>query len=206
MNVPSQISFYDLACMLVPGFIILWLASFCRIDIVNATIIEWSFIVVLSYSVGLLYHRVCEYLARITHFSRCPCMLRKARKKEYEDDKTELFDDIKIKEAYTKAYYYIGLHNGLYNLPVLEAQVAFLRNSIPLILLSMIKMGCNNYSCELYILLIVLLVGNFVAWYHTQMKVYSSVFEGEKYINQIQSDEKENNISDYTVNNLNSAN
>ena len=158
MNVPSQLSFYDLVCMLVPGFVILWIVGFCGIDIQNAAPIQWFFVIVLSYSVGLLYHRLLEFIANKTHLSRCPNMLQLAWKKEYDENDNNKKNEEKIEDVYIRAYYFIGSHNSLYNLPILEAQVAFLRNSVPIILFSIIKISCTlENPCKICALLIVLL-------------------------------------------------
>lgn len=186
MNVPSQISLYDLLCMVVPGFVILWLINFCGLQLNNT--LECAFIIILSYPVGMVYHRLIELLFNCSKKCWEKCLLQKTWEMENQkapEPSSKQFTEIGKKD-YNAAYYKIAKHNCLMNIPVLEAQEAFLRNSIPLLLLSIIKVACcycnMSWHCHVIILLAVLLVATVFAWCFTQRKIFCLVWEGDHYL------------------------
>ncbi len=102
------------------------------------------------------------------------------------------------KNDYNKAYYRIAQANCLMNIPTLEAQEAFLRNSIVLMLISTCKVYFyyNNeaWHCGIFILLLVLSIAAVFLWCFTQRKIFRLVWEGDNYIQHLNSKANENEI------------
>jgi hypothetical protein len=92
---------------------------------------------------------------------------------------------------YYEAYYALMKAHTLNNIPVLEAQVAFLRNIAPITLFYIIAMCCCDCSfwhhlsinpCCLAIALLILLAGMVIAFFSIQNKIYYLVWEGYEYL------------------------
>ena len=188
MNIPSQISLYDLLTMIVPGFVILWIIGFC---VLNPDIpLECAFIIILSYPLGMIYHRIIEQMFNWSKKMWEPCMLQHSlEEKNNKLNEAKKKTPRKIsKKDYCEAYYKITQANCLMNIPILEAQEAFLRNSIVLMLISIGKVCCcyknESWHCNLVILLLVLSVTAVFAWIFTQKKIFSLVWEGDNNIQQ----------------------
>lgn len=196
MNNFSKLSLYDFLTMLIPGFVILWFLDFFGLDAKN--VINDIFIGILSYLIGLYYHKFVEWFFDITHIRRNECMQKKAwnefykKIEEKESRKVPFPKDIDL--YYVAAYYQIAKVGCLMNIPVLEAQEAFLRNAFLLILGVICKIICCDIAycscCLVIFLVILLLVFSIVAWYCIQKKIYYLVWEGDYYLTKEKEDFK----------------
>lgn len=208
MDFTSKLSLYDTLTMLVTGFLILFLVL--PFDDCPFLFDEWYIIalfVVACYLVGMFYHKLLEWLLK--HICRCKFCLRPfLRYSSFRPNNMALIRKafasiygqnychkaIQNKD-YIAAYYQLMQKGCLGNIPVLEAQEAFLRD-LPLIILSYLVMyllgnaNMVNLFGDLSVLIfiltgIIVLFG--VLWLHhyTQKKIYYLVWEGNKYLNEI---------------------
>ncbi len=187
MNNFSKLSLYDFLTMLIPGFVILWFLDFFGLDTKNAVID--IFIGILSYLTGLCYHKLIECICKKLHLIGNECIQKKAWKEFYkkieekESRKVPFPED--IDEYYVAAYYKIAKNGCLMNIPVLEAQEAFLRNAFLLILGVICKITCCDIAyclCCLVIFLVIIFILSILAWFSIQKKIYYLVWEGDYYL------------------------
>lgn len=134
MNISERISLYDFLTMMVTGFVIL-------VMLIPWSCIEkyWVLIMVFSYVVGLVFHRILELFGSV--IAKCEPKkttltmflgtvfirnydeaIKKARKEITDSLITE------IKKEYYSAYYYIMDKPCYKTIGILEVQVAFFRN------------------------------------------------------------------------------
>lgn len=191
MNNFSKLSLYDFLAMLIPGFVILWFFNFFGINTDNSA--NCFLLGVLSYIVGLCYHKVVEWLCRIAHIRRNECIQKKAWDDFYQEIKEKTKKESneipeappKIDTYYVAAYYQIAKAGCLMNIPVLEVQETFLRNAFLLILGTICKITCCSITscpCCLVVLLVILFVFSIVSWCCIQKKIYYLVWEGNYYL------------------------
>lgn len=176
MNITSKLTLYDTLGILVPGFFILWWFSFFQIDTK-----PWEnviMITVLSYLIGLIYHRIIECLMVVSKMRRNLNMLKNTWKRVYKDNETPSDIQGKYDTAYTK----IARENCLFSVPILEAQETFLRNSILLIFGSVIKLCIEKVDCLYIVLLFALFILTTIIWIQSLHKVFVIVWESEKYL------------------------
>ena len=95
----------------------------------------------------------------------------------------------KIHESYNIAYYYALKNRYSDDIPILEAQVAFLQSMIiPLALLFFIPKRIikifflNIEMCTIYLLLLLIIIGMFFTIYYRQMKIYQRVWEDYEFL------------------------
>ena len=123
MNPISRITMYDALTMLASGVILSALFVSFPKDGTCYSVLFW----VVCYLIGMVYHRIVEYFYR--------------KDRNREDLLEESFKRIQNKypcklsgfyseQRYYTAYYCLMKRNCLGNIPVLEAQVAFIRNII----------------------------------------------------------------------------
>ena len=73
MNISSKITLYDFMCMMVTGFLILCPFYNCMLqDTLGNT-----FFLVLCYLIGIVYHRIIEYI--MSPLRTISCMIEKGR-------------------------------------------------------------------------------------------------------------------------------
>lgn len=152
----AKLSLYDILTQLISGFLIL--ALFIPIDgFKENSVIEWIFLIIFSYLIGIIYHRSLEWIRswRLIKWIRSLCDKKKkdeicifwfwictifTRNYKYaiyeassEEEKVEYklnikkCNDVNIKEYYDK--YYSAMNKPAYStISILEAQEAFLRN------------------------------------------------------------------------------
>jgi hypothetical protein len=180
---------------------------------------------IASYTIGLLYYKsidgVLWILKRIfgwrknkerlpifwfwgclIHFRNNEKAIRASFSKfqaDYKEDKLKSKTPGSRHEYYT-AYYALMKANMLNNIPVLEAQVTFLRNITPITLAYIITIGYIEYSwllstarpdyfvIALLVALLALLFGMVIAFITTQNKIYYLVWEGYEYLKKSVSD------------------
>ena len=191
---------YDFFAIFVPGFFILFLFYACCPEAQDAEIRNNPFLIgtilVLSYLVGIIYHKLIECLYSRTGLTNNPgCItkqldklnnwLQKESKNNYE--KIEAGTTVRLK--YYKAYYLLMEKDCLNSIPVLEAQFAFLRNIIPLCIIYGIAIcWCNTlarhteqiagHPCCMIVLLFSLSILLFFIAFCIQKKIYYLVWEG----------------------------
>ena len=108
-------------------------------------------------------------------------------------------DSKKDRHCYYKAYYYLMERQSLNNIPTLEAQVSFIKNLIPVILLYIIYFCCDERSIGslpsgfLPISLFVLTIGLAYTCHSIQNKICELVWEGYIYLSDKKQNEEKNN-------------
>ena len=187
-NITSKLTLYDTFGMIVPGFVILWWwcpAEQCCFQLVND---NWPWVIILSYLIGLIYHRIIECFMHASGMRRNECMLKKTRKKIWEKwEKENKVEDksSNIQKMYDITYTKLAKHNCLFSIPVIEAQEVFLRNSILLILGSMIKLCYEKVDCLYIVLLLVLFLLAIIFWIQSLHKIYMLVWDSEMCLDKI---------------------
>ena len=152
----AKLSLYDILTQLISGFLIL--ALFIPIDVFKEnSVIEWIFLIIFSYLIGIIYHRSLEWIRswRLIKWIRSLCDKKKkdeicifwfwiftifTRNYKYaiheassEEEKVEYklnikkCNDVNIKKYYDE--YYSAMNKPAYStISILETQEAFLRN------------------------------------------------------------------------------
>lgn len=143
---------------------------------------------------GLIYNGVVEWLFSSLNLRNRENWIRKARK-QFEKEKAQ------GNAGYYEAYYFCFERSALACIPVLEAQVAFIRNMILLLvlygicLIAAVKCVCERVSflwegelctCKILIILILIIVALCLLFYNRQMKIHRLIWEGEFYLRQIE--------------------
>lgn len=195
MSISSKLTLYDFLCMMVSGILILW--PFCNCMLREE--LECVFFFVLCYLMGIVYHKIVEQLMR--PLRNVSCMIEKGRqiatnrflmktKRNAPEQKVD----------YYEAYYFLIRNNSLNVIPVLEAQVAFIKSIYPILLIYTISLlaNCVNLDwlttcrCQFATILAVLIITLPFVWYTLQMKIFEFVWEGYFFIhNSIKSAENE---------------
>ncbi len=186
-TISSKISLYDFLTILTAGFLLLFL---CLGKIPKGE--EWLFASVASYLIGLLFHLVVEFT--LGKFIRNHSYILRKAHKEVEQSLNQVPMPDAEYNTYLEAYYLVVKNNCLMNIPILEAQVAFVRN-IWVILLFYIVTICSccptlqivrdifGPSCNIAVGMTALwLILPFV-WYRLQMRICKLVWEGGYFIN-----------------------
>ncbi|MDR0754696.1 MAG: hypothetical protein LBF04_04830 [Prevotellaceae bacterium] len=198
-NVSSKMTLYDMLAMVIPGFLLLMLFPFCCGCIVLSKWINDIYtgvlLVLASYIIGLIYHKAVEYLYNKTEFRNSEKHIKKQSERFYDTFKKDggkLPDEMPIstRNDYYTAYYALMKENMLNSIPILEVQVAFIRNLLPLIVLYIIAICCcgfpycNINSCGLAISLVVIAVILLLILIEIRNKIYYLVWEGNEYLKQ----------------------
>ncbi len=194
MNPLSGLTMYDALTMLVSGY--MWSILFFQTP--QDDTCSSVFFGVLCYIIGLIYHRLFDFVA-----GYCKCLrndqdlIKKAYDKVWKKFSDKLKGESTI-ENYHAAYYCLMKNNSLNSIPILEAQVAFCRNLVPIlcVYLAAMSWGCgiristlidNLIECRcsdcaagiMFVLMIGLLIG---IWRYTQYKIHVLVWEGSCFI------------------------
>lgn len=188
-NPLTKLTMYDMLTMLVAGF--LWCHLFWSgtLEEQCESVLFW----VVCYIVGLIYHRLLDAVA-----GKCKCLRNNPKwiEKAYDKIKGEhpgkLEEDFSMANYYG-AYYRLMQNNCLNNIPVLEAQVALLRNLVLISVVYFIKellpegawqMIKNWLECHwgISVLWGIALVGVILVWRFTQKKIHELVWEGSCFI------------------------
>lgn len=189
-----SVGFYDSLNILSIGGLILFLTT-QKIS-TNENIF---FFVTGAFLIGLIYHQLME--CSIVKFIRnCP-LIRKSTFQAVEKILNERPMPDSSEKNYLYAYYLVVQNNCLMNIPVLEAHIAFIRN-IWIILLFYLVALCSSCtlvdrlrgictSCDIAMVITVLLITLPFVWYKLQSKVSYLVWEGTYFIKYIK-EEKEN--------------
>lgn len=176
MNTSITIGLYDFLNMVVMGFLIL-------LPVVNfptdAVFLVWF---IPCFIVGLIYHKLMENTLGICMRNK-DCMILKA----YESVNGKENEKDSSKENYYIAYYFLIKKGLLGSIPRLEAQVAFMRNLLPILVIysalslkgkySPIKVGLSdNCLCIILILILAVLCIIFLIFFWQLFKKYKLRF------------------------------
>ena len=191
MEISQHLSLYDLLCMFVIGYLILYPFFMCQ----SLCTSEYIIYFILCYLIGIVYHKMIEYMT--SSLKNIPWMWEKGRKeveKQYLKKTGAIELDKKV--DYYDAYYFLIRTNCLNVIPVLEVQVAFIRNVYPLLIIyvCLLSTDCIFFvydRCNLMAFLSILVVTLPFIWYKLQLKVYQLVWEGYYYINNLKIHENE---------------
>lgn len=211
--IPSGASLFDVLSMIVPGCLILYLIGpLLGVDGASCKSGELVFsivVIMFSYLIGLVWNMFMDKV--FIGFRNDPTSICIAKKKYYDKVTCDricfhkfnvLFNIICFKKAtdsiiedYNNAYYKV-VRNSIGNvIIILETQVAFIRNTILLILayglliycgycdLSLIGIGCLNKPELVGLSLVLTSILMFCAMISRQQKIYDRVWE-ELYYNE----------------------
>ncbi len=183
----SRITPYDFLCILISGYLIIFPFIYNEAHDINISIPFF----ILAYLVGIVYHKIIEYL--YYPLRNCRCMIEKGRNIAKDSFNNHCNTAILNPDIdYYEAYYYLMRNNCLYVIPVLEAQVALIKNIFPILIFYLIYLSANcsiiNVEDDLRLFIVItlgiLIVTLPCVWYKIQVKVYRFVFEGYFYIQQ----------------------
>lgn len=194
MNLASRVTLYDLLTMVVSGALILVLCG-CVPNNNVWEIFIWS---AASYIVGMIYNGVVEWLFTSLNLRNREGWIRKARR-QFEKERRQGV------AGYYEAYYRCFERSALACIPVLEAQVAFIRNMIPLLAIYGIRLvAASGCICEkicflgrelslykILIILVLVMAALSLLFCNRQMKIHRLIWEGEFYLRQIERRETE---------------
>ena len=199
MNISSKITLYDFMCMMVTGFLILCPFYNCMLqDTLGNT-----FFLVLCYLIGIVYHRIIEYI--MSPLRTISCMIEKGRQIATNRFQEKTSRNVPTeKKDYYEAYYYLIRKNCLNVIPVLEAQVAFIKGVYPILFIYAICILANCicldwlaiHRCQIAVVLAVLIILLPFVWYNVQMKIYEFVWEGYFYVHDSIKTEEDENSTD----------
>lgn len=199
MNPMASLTMYDALTMLVSGFLWCSLLLAGEQEYSYQSVMFW----LICYTVGLVYHRFLDFVSE-----NCKCLrnnpewIKKAHDKVQEENSGNLGTD-SSKQAYYAAYYHLVKNHSLGNIPVLEAQVAFIRDIVPVLIVYVIgafgfefgiwkeleHSSFTRYEIAAFLLFVILLL--IVTRFVSQNKIYELVWEGSCFIND-QEGNKEN--------------
>lgn len=154
MDFTSKLSLYDILTMLVSGFLILVLF----IPMPEKEY-QWFFIIVSSYLIGIIYHRLLEWVRNAiacccknekgirifkTIFTSNASEAIKRAKEKIDETNYDTISDEDIKKEYIDTYYSVMDKPCYSNISLLETQEAFLRNITWMIFIYIIVFCCNS--------------------------------------------------------------
>ena len=166
MNASTTIGLYDFLNMVVMGFLLLFPVVTFPTD---AVFLIW---LIPCFIVGLIYHKLMENTLGICMRNK-DCMILKA----YESVNGKENEKDSSKENYYIAYYFLMEKRLLGNIPILEAQAAFLRNILPILfvygILSLVGVYCpikieltNDFFCVTLLVLLSVLCVIFLIFFY----------------------------------------
>lgn len=191
----SKLTLYDFLCIFIFGWLILFPFIGCIGDEPKMQVAIFIF----SYIAGLVCHKSIEW--RSKKFKALEEWLSdlnsKARDEAFTEFKRKTKETITDRKVtYVEAYYYLIKNNSLNVIPVLEAQVAFLRNLLLLlpyyfsiVLYNRLEIFGICY-CAVLLFIIIIFVTIFSIWKLIQRKVFYLVWEGYFYIQLLEKKEK----------------
>jgi hypothetical protein len=196
MILSSKFTLYDLLAMFVQGFLLVMLFRICGCYQFEffANEVNSIYSIIVCYVIGMIYHKAIESLITEIGFRNNEKCIKKSAEKFYNDYKKDggngdnfQFD----KHSYYIAYYNLMKNGMLYNIPTLEAQVAFICRILPITLFYIIVLCCcenilpgiNNCTLAIFLLIIDIFLALLLI--KIQNKIYYLVWEGNEYLNKI---------------------
>lgn len=191
----SKLTLYDFLCIFIFGWLILFPFIGCIGDEPKMQVAIFIF----PYIVGLIFHRCIEGIFMICKIKKYLSRLEKkaknsALKRFLTETKTATIDR---KVMYIEAYYYLIKNNYLNVIPVLEAQVGFLRNLLflPFYYIVIIYINKQNIFtfcyCNDLLIICILTILIIIAWRLLQYKIFKLVWESYYYNQYLESKEHE---------------
>ncbi|MDE5612165.1 MAG: hypothetical protein K2I90_09135 [Odoribacter sp.] len=178
----QKVTMYDFLTMVVSGFLILLLFTPMK-GLSEESILFF----VACYVVGMVYHKIVE--KSLSCVRNCKCFLKKSYARM--DEKFKIKEKMPFsEEEYLRGYYILMEKQCLNSIPVLEAQEAFVRNIIPILVRYIPVLGCCDSvlgktilrafgeECCFGGILMVLVFGLLFTWYSLRMKISYLVWEG----------------------------
>lgn len=178
----QKVTMYDFLSMVVSGFLILLLFTPMK-GLSEESILFF----IACYIIGMIYHKIMEQL--FAPFRNRKCFLKKGY--DQMDKKFSIREKIPFSEKeYVQGYYILMEKQCLNSIPVLEAQEAFTRNILPLLLIYIPVLCCGNSvlgktftsafgdECCLGGVLLFLVFGLLPVWYSLRNKISYLVWEG----------------------------
>jgi hypothetical protein len=210
-NMISRVTLYDMLAMVIPGFLILlfFYSVSMEYEAYEHTC-NWVFIFIVfiaSYLTGLVWHKLMECLFKPLKFrNNEPCIEAAAKKfiEKYREDggnAEQLPFQHKNRYEYYRSYYYLMKQGALNSIPVLEAQVVFIKNMLLIILFYSFALLCCesriyqfvkevlSVPCLLAISLVSLLIVMLILLYNIQNRIYYLVWEGYTYLKETENKE-----------------
>lgn len=179
-----NLNLYDTLTMFVSGFLIVtWYPKLC--ECFEPLDTSKFITLIICFIIGLIYHTLLSCVLGCLRNNKC--MIKKAYKEVYGSEYTDCYD--KLYDDYLKSYYRIMREQCLGNIPILEAHEAFLRDTFLLILLHVILLACDGFTCAcVSAMILAVLVLYPVVWYIIQMKIFKLVWETDKYFDELEID------------------
>lgn len=201
MSEITGVGFYESLNKFFVGFLILVLFVGLDLDLfINPLFL------ISAYIVGCIYQALVQV---------CTKSMLSLQKNEIEEVRNKVYKNkykgINIKDDYLKAYYKVAKAGLLMNIPVLEALENFMRNLIfiipyyftcfilkdhisffegVLLILRDFQKLSSFHKIELIVFLILAFWGVIILCYYYQQTIYRLVWEGNKYLDEIDKDSK----------------
>lgn len=206
MDVSSKLTLYDLLAMLVPGWLLVvcfehYFAyqlqrSIATYDLITVTSLK----IILSYVIGLVWNSLMDFLFRfvrndigmIRHAfiekNGMECGIKRflyilkvsvlLLSKIFRCSKRSVIDGLYLR-AYYESYYYVMKNTYTNAIPVLEGQVAMLRNVVLIVFIfDIFIFDSFSISCILFISSLLI----YVVMIYRQYRIYELVREDYKYL------------------------
>lgn len=200
----SKTTLYDMLSAVIPGYLLLCgIMAWCYPQILSsyndiANNAAYPFVYVIAvFALGYIIGLILKFLSSCIFgkLLNCICIIKCAYNKNIKyvslaDESIDLNNDNQIKEDYFSKYYYVLLNYQYSAVPILEAQVAFLR-SMALVLLFYLVCPQNiianvfdlsgNICCFKIFLLTILIIA-VILMFCIQKKVTERVLEDYFYV------------------------
>lgn len=196
MEFSSKITLYDFLTMFVPGAII---QTFI-VDIPSGgALLFWS---ISCFIIGMIYHRFIEWVCNCLGLRNSPKALLAA----WKDFHNRLESTTETEKEYYRAYYYCFREKALGSVSILEAHQAFVRNILPLCIILLVLLCCDDRcspacqlikevfpcSCAVGIGLLLVSVALFFLYNSLQKKISYLIYEGNHYFGDEEQRDKNN--------------
>jgi hypothetical protein len=149
----------------------------------------------------MIYHKTIECLFNKFEFRNNEKCIKNSAEQFYSDYEKNGGNKQNGNSKYNRNDYYIAYYalmkeNMLNSIPILEAQVVFIRNMLPLTVMCIIAMCCcGNFSinpCFVAIILLIIGVILVVLLIEIQKKICYLVWEGFEYLKELKELKNEN--------------
>lgn len=200
MNFMSNLPLYEMLTKLGSGYLLsILLLPEDWSNKIEVHLLGWIF----CYIIGLIYHGILDWFssAGLDCLRNNECMLKKSHRKMRKEFPQRM-KKRPIKEDYYEAYYCLMKNNGLGSVLVLEAQVAFIRDLVPILGFYFVGFCFFEFGiykeihalfgshCAVVLSSLALIVMLMVVRYLLQKKIYELVWEGSCFIQDKEGGEK----------------
>ena len=186
----TKSTLYDMLSMIIPGYLlVLGVKLLCAPDCLAAgyTLDSVVVVFVLSYLLGLVLHHLSKLLFDPVLRNKPARIRAMHRKPDLADEPLDDLTDDEVLARYYTAYYKVMRHYPYTAVPILEAQVSFIRSMVCVILFYLLSACCiSGYTClptgVFVLLLIVAEVVLCLLMFKLQDNIYRAVWEDYYYI------------------------